>query len=135
MADHPNARLLKRLYEGDRAALYDAMAPDYVAHVPGNSMVAGDYHGVHGHIDHIERFMTLTGGTMRKQLPGVFLADDHWGLVPSRLLAQRGAATLDLQGFGLWRFEDGRVVEHWGLVSDQAAFDSFFAADTAEVTP
>lgn len=128
MTEHPNAALLRRLYHGDRSVLYANMAPDYVAHVPGSSSVAGDYRGASGHQDHVDRFMSLTYGTIRKQMLDSFIADDRWGLVPSRLVAERGDQSLDMRGFGLWRFDNGKVAEHWGLVTDQEAFDRFFAA-------
>lgn len=123
---HPNEELLRRFYGGDRKALRERMAPDYVAHVPGSGAAAGDYHGPEGHARHVEVLTSLSGGSLSKQLPGTFLADDHWGLVPSLLTAQRGGERLAVQGFGLWRFREGAVAEHWGLVADQPAFDAFF---------
>lgn len=125
MTSHPNAELLRRLYEGNRQALYERLAPDYVVHVPGTGRAAGSYRGASGHAEHVQAMGEWTGGTLSKSLGGTFLADDHWGLVPSQLEVERGGRSLSVRGFGLWRFQDGAVAEHWGLVDDQEALDDF----------
>ncbi|TDO50540.1 ketosteroid isomerase-like protein [Kribbella sp. VKM Ac-2527] len=127
MTDHPNAELLRRLYAGDRQALYDRLAPGYVVHVPGAGRAAGSYHGAEGHAEHVRAMGRWTGDTMRKTLTTTFLADDHWGLVPSELEVERDGRQLRVHAFGLWRFRDGAVAEHWGLVDQQTALDEFLA--------
>jgi ketosteroid isomerase-like protein len=122
---HPNEELLRRLYDGDRQALYERMASDYVVHVAGTSAAAGDFTGPDGHRQHVELFTRFTQGAVTKELSGTVLADDHWGLVPQLLVAERDGNRLVQRGFGVWRFQDGAVAEHWGLVADQAAFDAF----------
>lgn len=126
MDEHPNAAFLRRLYTGERDLLMQRMAPEYVTHVPGASLLAGDFPGVK-HLEHAAMFADMTGGTFRKQLLGGYLADDQWGFVPQRLFAERNGRTLDQVGFGIWRFRDGLAAEHWGLVSDQEAFDDVFS--------
>jgi ketosteroid isomerase-like protein len=127
MTDHPNAELLRRLYAGDRQALYDRLAPDYVVHVPGTGPVAGSYAGAAGHAEHVRAMGLWAGDTLSKSLSGSFLADDHWGLVPSELEVERDGRRLRVRGFGIWRFRDGDVTEHWGLVDHQTALDDFLA--------
>jgi ketosteroid isomerase-like protein len=127
MADHPNAALLRQLYGGDRQALYDRISPDYLVHVPGTGQAAGTYRGAGGHADHVKAMGLWTGHTMTKTLPGSYLADDHWGLVPSELEVERGGRRFQVRGFGIWRFREGEVVEHWGLVDNQIGLDDFLA--------
>jgi ketosteroid isomerase-like protein len=127
MTNHPNAELLRRLYAGDRQALYDRLAADYVVHVPGNGPAAGSYVGASGHADHVRAMGAWTSGTLSKSLGGTFLADDKWGLVPSELEVERDGRRLRVRGFGIWRFQAAAVAEHWGLVDDQAALDDFLA--------
>lgn len=127
MIDHPNADLLRRVYAGDRQALYSSLAPDYTVHVPGVGSAAGSYHGAAGHADHVRAMGLWTGDTMTKTLSGSFLADDHWGLVPSELEVERRGDRMRVRAFGIWRFRDGAVTEHWGMVDDQRGLDAFLA--------
>jgi ketosteroid isomerase-like protein len=126
MIEHPNAIFLRRLYGGDRDVLLERMAPEYVTHMPGRSLLAGDFPG-DKHLQHAAMFADLTNGSFRKELLGGFLADDNWGFVPQRLCAERNGQTLDQVGFGVWRFRNGMPAEHWGLVADQYTFDRVFS--------
>lgn len=125
MSEHPNAALLRRIYSGEADAVYGALAPEYVAHVPA-AAIEGDYAGANGHRAHREAIMRLTNGTLRKLQLDAFLANDEWGIVPFTLTAERDGQTLNVQAFGIWRFRDGKIAEHWAMVADQRAFDAFF---------
>jgi ketosteroid isomerase-like protein len=126
--EHPNVAILRRIYARDRAAFYAALAPDYVCHTPGRCRVSGDHHGVDGMRRHIEDGQALSGGTFRVNALGASVADDHWGMVPVRLTAQRGDAVLETRAFGVWRFADGRIAEHWECPFDLHAFEAFWHA-------
>lgn len=126
MDEHPNAALLRRLYGGETSVIYENMAADYAIHIPGRSRIAGDFRGAEGHRTHRERIIALAQGSFHHQ-PLAYLADDEWGCVPQRIRAERGAQRLDIYGVGLWRFRNGLFAEHWGLASDQDAFDDFFS--------
>ena len=124
--EHPNAALLRRLYGGDSDALFKNIAPDYQVHIPGRSSIAGKYPGIEGHLRHREAIQNAAGGSMKLKTVGSFLADDSWGLVPSRVTASRDGKSFDQQGFGLWRFRNGLVTDHWAITDDQVAWDNFF---------
>jgi len=127
MADeHPNATLLRKLYGGEWDSFLKNVAPDYQVHIPGKSNVAGHYPGVEGHERHRKVMQAIAGNTMKLRTLGTFIADDTWGLVPSRVTASREGNSFDLQGFGLWRFRDGKFTDHWAITDDQVAWDSFF---------
>lgn len=124
---HPNAVLLKRFYNRDRSALFDNMHPDYKNHTPGNNPIAGSHAGPEGMMKHFEDHRFHSGGTFRAQHQDVFLADDVWGYVPVRLTAERNGKKLDMLAFGVWRFIDGKFVDHWENPTDLKAFDEFWA--------
>jgi ketosteroid isomerase-like protein len=125
--EHPNVALLKRIYARDRATFFRMVTPDYACHTPGASQVAGTVRGAEGMRAHIEQGQALTGGTFRVTHQGHFLADDHHGLVPVRLTGERLGRRLDIAAFGIWRFADGRIAEHWENPLDIPAFDAFWA--------
>ena len=126
MAEHPNAELLRRIYARDDEAFQRGMAPDYVCHTPGRSQVAGDFKGWEHRTKHGAQIGELTNRTFRVQPVGTFLVNDEWGLVPVQISAERNGKTMDMRAFGVWRFSEGKVAEHWEMNWDQAAFDEFF---------
>ena len=127
MSEHPNVALLRKIYARDRDTFFRMVTSDYLCHTPGNSPVAGHFVGADGMRRHIEHGQELSGGTFRVTHRGNFLGDDNWGLVPVRLTAERLGRTLDMQAFGVWRFESGHIAEHWENPLDIAAFDKFWS--------
>lgn len=126
MSEHPNVALLKKIYARDRDTFFSMVTPGYACHTPGASPVAGTVFGADGMRRHIEQGQALTDGTFRVTHQGNFLADDHFGLVPVRLTGRRLGRGLDMPAFGIWRFEDGRIAEHWENPLDIPAFDAFW---------
>lgn len=55
------------------------------------------------------------------------IANDHFGAVLGNVLARRGEQRLTMPFCGLWRFVDGRIVEHWENAHDLAALRRFLA--------
>jgi ketosteroid isomerase-like protein len=127
LSEHPNGSLLRLLYVGQRKEFFRHLAPDYVLHAPSHGSASGDYRGEGGHLRHGELLRALSDNTFRVQAAGSFLADDQWGVVPSRVTASRNGKSLDQQTFGLWRFRDGLVAEHWALPGDPVAFNDFLS--------
>ena len=119
--------LLTRFYARERDVLFNNMHPDYRCHTPGNSQISGTFHGKDGMIAHIQQMQQLTGQTFRPHHLGTFLADGEWGLVPVHLNADRNGKRLDQPAFGVWRFKDGLVIEHWENPTAMTAFDNFWA--------
>lgn len=127
MDEHPNVALLRKIYARDRDTFFSMVTPDYVCHTPGSSPVAGRVSGADGMRRHIEQGQALSNGSFRVTHQGVFLADDRYGLVPVRLTGERPGRTLDIAAFGIWRFEGGRIAEHWENPLDLRAFDAFWS--------
>lgn len=127
MSEHPNVALMRKIYARDDEAFKNAMTPDYVTHTPGRSQVAGDFKGWDHRTVHGAQIRELTNASFRVTPMGAFLANDEWGLAPVRITAERNGKKIDMPAFGVWRFENGKVAEHWEMNWDQAAFDEFFS--------
>ena len=119
--------LLKRIYAKDREALFGAMRDDFTVHSPGQNLIAGTYVGPQAFKDHMARMQALCNHTFKEELQDTFLANDTWGVVVHRMTAERNGKRLDTWGFGLWRFEDGKLTDHWESVGDQAHWDDFWS--------
>lgn len=122
-----NLELLKRIYAKDREALFGNMREDFTVHSPGQNILAGTYVGAQAFKDHIARIHALTDNTFKEELQGTFFADETWGLVVHWMTAQRNGKSLATWGFGLWRFENGLLTDHWESVGDQAHWDDFWS--------
>ncbi len=119
--------LLQRFYARERDVLFNNMHPDYRCHTPGSSQIAGTFHGKDGMVTHIQQMQQLTRQTFRPHHLGAFVADSEWGMVPVHLKAERNGMRLDQPAFGIWRFQDGLVIEHWENPTDMRTFDEFWA--------
>jgi hypothetical protein len=126
---HPNALILRAGYD-DPSIHATIFADGFVAHTPGQNPIAGDWKGAAPMAEHLSRIRRLSGDTMKvRPLTHIALANDDFGVVFSRATASRGALGLDQYVCGVWRFDHGRIAEHWELVSDPHAWDAFWNAD------
>jgi len=117
--------IIKSIY-ADIEALPQHLHSDFKLHSPGKSLVAGEFAGLEGMIGHLTHMQTLSDNTMKLQASN-FMADEKWGIGVSRITALRDDKQLDTVGFGLWRFADGKLIDHWEFVSDQNAWDDFWS--------
>lgn len=127
--------VLESVYRGESEPFAAAISPDYVCHTPGRSQIAGDFRGEEHLTLHRTQIRALTGGTFRVRPLADILINEEWALVPVRVTAEKDGRTLDTTAFGIWRFSDGRIVEHWEMNCDQYAFDEFFGAGDIGGTP
>jgi predicted SnoaL-like aldol condensation-catalyzing enzyme len=58
--------------------------------------------------------------------PGDIVANDYFGAVLGRLAANRQGHRFEAEFCGLWRFQDGLIVEHWENAADWPAAKRFF---------
>jgi ketosteroid isomerase-like protein len=70
MAEHPNARTLRRFYacfgEADYLArVRDFLAPQVVWHIAGDNPLAGQLHGIDAVTEQMRRYSDLSAGTLR----------------------------------------------------------------------
>jgi ketosteroid isomerase-like protein len=119
--------LLRCVYARDRDTMYANMHPEFVCHTPGRSQIAGDFVGAAGMQAHVQQMQALTGQTFRPKHQDVFMTSGDWGSVPVQLYAEREGRVLQQRAFGIWRFQDGLLIEHWEMPVDMPAFDAFWA--------
>jgi ketosteroid isomerase-like protein len=114
---------------GDAQAYQAAFADAIVWHVPGDNPVSGAYSGRQAYFE---------------TMPGRMAPLDEWrfsvgeiqvnerdraALVAVHVVGARRGRRVDMDGHHVVRLdEQGRIVEGWGFVADQAALDDFFSA-------
>ena len=125
---HPNALILRAGYD-DPSIHAKIFTDDFVAHTLGDNPTAGDWHGAGEMAEHLKRIRALSGDTMKvAPLTPFSWANDGFGITFSRAVATRGDASLDQYVCGVWRFEDGKIAEHWELFSEPQKRDAFWNA-------
>jgi uncharacterized protein (TIGR02246 family) len=130
MTDHPNVALFHRTFAaftaGDMEALAELFHPDVVWHNPGQSPLAGEFHGREAAFAAFQREFQLSGGTYRPQLHDV-LANDKHTVALLHATASRDGKELDMDYVIVFHIRDGRITEGWDLWSDQQAYDEFWS--------
>ena len=126
---HPDAITYRRAADAFRAGDLDELATtihEHVAwHLPGTSWMARDLEGRDALVAYLRELMQRTNGTFRLRDVYVSGTDDHV------LAVQHFGATVDgeerfFDVSSVMRFRDGRQIERWFHIHDQAAFDEFF---------
>lgn len=117
---HPNVRTLKAIY-ADLSSIGEYTVDDVVLHRANRTV--DDPHPVMGRdnvVAHEVGLVAMTGNTLVMDVAHI-AANDHFGAVLGTLRVQHPApATMPF--CGLWRFENGRVLEHWENAYDATAF-------------
>lgn len=126
--DHPNAALIRRLFEAfgrDPKVIAAALSRDVVWRVPGNTVMSGEYRGPREVVEFLRRTGTETGGTYRSRLHTV-LANDEWAIAVYRAMGTRNGIDLDVDQALVMRVADGRIRDVTAVPLD-SAFDAFWA--------
>jgi hypothetical protein len=135
---HANVSLLADVYADlTRLAHYadDGIVLHRADRQPGDAPVVGkDAVMAHEH-----GLIALTENTLLMDVEQI-MANDHFGAVMGVLRAELHGRSIGMPFCGLWRFRDGRIIEHWENAYDVAAFGRFVAdgaagggaADTAD---
>lgn len=126
--EHPNEALVRRVFAAfgkDAMAVSAAFARDIVWHVPGNTMMSGEYHGRREVVEFLRRTGLETSGTYRSRLHTVF-ADDDWAVAIYRAIGSRNGVDLDVEQALVIRVADGLWQEVTAVPLD-SAFERFWA--------
>jgi uncharacterized protein len=128
---HPNEDLIRRGYdafgtEGYENHVQSDWADDIVLHVGGTSQISGDFRGRDEILNALANIAKLTDGNLTNEVHDI-LANDTHAVVLVRQQAQREGRSLDNLGVHVWHIADGKLTEAWGVSTDQAAMDAFFA--------
>lgn len=118
--------LLKKIYANPEL-VFEHLHPDFTLHSPGRSPIAGTFYGAEGIRKHFADFERLSSGSYKHDVQEAYLADDNWGMVVSVMEGERNGVSLDMWGFGLWRFKDGLLIDHWETLSDPEQWDKFWS--------
>jgi len=130
LIQHPNAALLRRLYEAfhakDRSTLAALIAADAVWHVPGSTPISGAHRGAPAIFAYFQAMSERSGGTFHADLVDVLGSDWH-AVAIANALGRRGTRSYAGRYLLLTRIEDGRIVEARLFNEDEAAFEAFWS--------
>ncbi|MDP3521299.1 MAG: nuclear transport factor 2 family protein [Hydrogenophaga sp.] len=111
---------------GDGAALAQLLASDATWHIPGHSLLAGQYQGAEQIFRFWKKVAALSGGGMRLEVVDV-LANDERGVVFVIGRARREGRELEERGLHVYRFSNGLAIEGRFYYEDQTAYDAFWS--------
>ena len=116
----------KALMSGDNEAIRDLLSDDIVWHTCGWGPLKGDYRGKDEVVELIAKFMTLTQGQYHEEVE-TFLEDGN-RVVAILQSHQDKPHPLTSKHIDIWDIRDGKLVEYWGIQSDQEAGALAFTA-------
>ena len=126
-----NEDLVRQAYQafadGDMDTLGAMFAPDAVHVAPGNSQVAGEYHGADAILGYYGTLFELSDGTFAAELQSVRSAGDDTVVATHRDTGRRGDATLDQDEDLAFTISDGKFTRLVETHSDQATYDAFWS--------
>ena len=93
-----------------------------VWHVPGNSLLAGEIHGLDALFRWFERLHQVTKGTFMLREHDVLATDDHV-IALSDMSSERDGHRVSVNVVSVMHFRDGRQLERWFHPSDPLAYD------------
>ena len=128
---HPNEVLVREAYAAFGRGDMDALRSQYWAedirwHVPGRSLLAGDYEGVAQVLEVFGRLFELSGGTFSAELRDVLANDEHAvALYTGR--AERAGKHWEDNVVQVIHIRDGKATEIWNYPADQYGWDEFWS--------
>jgi ketosteroid isomerase-like protein len=135
--DHQNAELVQTLYRALRARDLEAAAeliyPDFVAHVPGKGINAGEYWSVEGFKTLFSNVLAYNGGHFDVRVPVVSVngADvfTREVLELNRTADPERIWTLPVSMH--YKIKAGKMSEMWVLPEDQRLYDDYWSGPSA----
>ena len=129
---HPNVATLHQLY-ADLRRIDDHAHEDMVLHTAQRALgpEAGRIVGKTAVSAKIHELIRQTGDTLRMQVDSI-VANDYFGAVLGSIRTERDEHDIAMPFCGLWRFRDGRVLEHWENAYDIAGLDAFILGEGVE---
>jgi ketosteroid isomerase-like protein len=112
---------------GDVQTLVTLMSHDVIQHVPGTSVLAGDYKGIESVLGYYAKLGEMTNGTFRAHLIDVH-GDGHGHVIAiHQIEATRNGVTRVSRGSILFTFLGDKVTDMLDLAGDLAGDDAFLA--------
>ena len=125
-----------RLYtDGDPGPVRGVLTADIAWHVPGQSPIAGSYHGVDEVVEYMLARRELADGTFRMQRLDVLTGSGETVAVLTDGEASMGGSVRRWSTVGVYRLRDGRVAECRLVPFDQAVFDDIWTVKKRGCAP
>ncbi|NUU34584.1 nuclear transport factor 2 family protein [Pseudomonas sp. C2B4] len=124
--NHPNVKILRAIYK-DLSCIDIYVDDDVVLHtadreIPGHvAKIIGKNAVLAKELELIE----LTQNTLVMDVQSI-IANDHFGAVLGVLRMFIKGSHHEMPFCGLWRFRNGRIVEHWENAYDPTVLGNFF---------
>jgi hypothetical protein len=117
-----------KFYAGDNdAGLRSLLTEDITWHVPGDSPIAGQYHGLDEVFAYFTRRRDLASSTMRMHLRELLIGDGDRVASLTDGTATIGGMNHSWSTVGLYRAVNGRIAECWLLPLDPVTFDTVWS--------
>jgi len=130
MSEHPNAAIVRRVYEAfaatDETTLRELLR-DSTWHIPGENLLAGTYRGLDEILSLFARGRELTEGSIAFEIHDIVGEGEH-AVALDRVTGRRpDGRTIDLNRIVITHIIDGTARDVWLNVEDQYTFDEFWA--------
>ncbi|TGJ86712.1 hypothetical protein E0Z10_g2022 [Xylaria hypoxylon] len=120
--------LLRYLY-ADLTRLSQVASPDIVLHCSDHTT---SLRGIAAAQAHEEALVAATGGTLHMDVKSVTMDGELRGVRGFMRARKPGLEDLEAQFYGLWRFENGKPVEHFeNIIGDTMKVVRWFGAASA----
>lgn len=117
IGNEQNCQILRYVY-ADFERLAETASAGIVLHPADRVGPADDRHGLADVLTHERSLLAATAGTLVMDVRQI-AASDHFGAVLG-ILRSDAPQVVAMPFCGLWRFDDGKLVEHWENAFDAA---------------
>ena len=118
MADHPNATIIRQLYESADSGPWDIATDDVVWHVLGRDEPYRGKAAMQGMSRSDYEFVGETTHDV--------IANDQHAIGLIEVTARRGGETLTFRTAEIYHMRDGKITERWAFSDDTEAITRFF---------
>ena len=125
--EHPHVAILREVY-ADLTRIAEYSDEAVVLHQANHG--APDVVGRANVLAQEEALIRMTDRTLLMDVESI-IANDHFGAVLGKLRAEKARGSIAMPFCGLWRFKNGRIVEHWENAYDASEFGRFLMATGA----
>jgi ketosteroid isomerase-like protein len=131
VAEHPNARLIRRLYQalarGDYVPTVTELFSEHVMwHLPGRGPLSGEHSGRHAVLAAMREFERLSEGTLQTEVHDILVSGEHAAAL-LRATGSRGGKRYDSMEIDVFQIKDGKITKFWSLAEDQRLTDEFWS--------
>ena len=130
MAEHPDIDRHRKGHaafrSGDMEYLNEIFAEDTVWHWSGRNQISGDHVGRDAVFAVFGKMAELAGDSIELEDHDL-LGNDKHTVALGTIRASRGDKSLDVKFVEVCHWRDGKIVEEWFIVDDQAANDEFWS--------